>query len=147
MKPRANISRPVAPCKRMIHRVCCFLGILLAVVRWSLTILSSFATWLDKTVGSQSIIVTLWTDVGCDRQRAALWQPAWACMICTISDGQLHLGIMAYCAGNRRQHFDYRFGCGWPPWAWMGIDFIWYTKKVSLIAALLDILPVAVHIS
>jgi Na+/H+ antiporter NhaD/arsenite permease-like protein len=115
-----------------------FLGILLAVgALESMHILGSFATWLDETVKSQSAIITLIGLLSAVIDNVPL---------VAASMGMYDLAIypqdhfiweyLAYCAGTGGSILIIGSAAGVAAMGMEKIDFIWYLKKISLIAML-----------
>jgi Na+/H+ antiporter NhaD/arsenite permease-like protein len=115
-----------------------FLGILLAVgALESMNILSRFATWLDQTVGSQSLIVTLIGLLSAVIDNVPL---------VAASMGMYSLDVypmdhfiweyLAYCAGTGGSILIIGSAAGVAVMGMEKIDFIWYLKRISLIAML-----------
>ncbi|MBY0435954.1 MAG: sodium:proton antiporter NhaD [Cyclobacteriaceae bacterium] len=115
-----------------------FLGILLAVgALESMTILHHFAQWLDHTVGSQSIIITLIGLLSAIVDNVPL---------VAASMGMYDLAIypmdhfiweyLAYCAGTGGSILIIGSAAGVAVMGMEKIDFIWYLKRISLIAML-----------
>lgn len=115
-----------------------FLGILLAVAALeSMHILGGFAAWLDQTVGSQAAIVTLIGLLSAIIDNVPL---------VAASMGMYSLDVypmdhfiweyLAYCAGTGGSILIIGSAAGVATMGMEKIDFIWYMKKISLIAAL-----------
>lgn len=115
-----------------------FLGILLAVgALESMNILHQFATWLDNSVGSQSIIVTLIGLMSAVIDNVPL---------VAASMGMYSLEMypmdhfiweyLAYCAGTGGSILIIGSAAGVAVMGMEKIDFIWYLKRISLIAML-----------
>ena len=115
-----------------------FLGILLAVGALESThILGHFATWLDETVKSQSAIITLIGLLSAVIDNVPL---------VAASMGMYSLEIypmdhfiweyLAYCAGTGGSILIIGSAAGVAVMGMEKIDFIWYLKKISLIAML-----------
>jgi Na+/H+ antiporter NhaD/arsenite permease-like protein len=115
-----------------------FLGILLAVSALeSMEILSHFATWLDQTVGNQSAIITLIGLMSAVIDNVPL---------VAASMGMYSLGAyppdhfiweyLAYCAGTGGSILIIGSAAGVAVMGMERIDFIWYLKRISLIAML-----------
>jgi Na+/H+ antiporter NhaD/arsenite permease-like protein len=115
-----------------------FLGILLAVAALESThILAGFASWLDHTVGSQSLIITLIGLLSAVIDNVPL---------VAASMGMYSLEVypmdhfiweyLAYCAGTGGSILIIGSAAGVAVMGMEKIDFIWYLKKVSLIAML-----------
>lgn len=115
-----------------------FLGILLAVGSLeSMTILNQFAAWLDQTVGSQTVIVTLIGILSAIVDNVPL---------VAASMGMYSLDVypmdsfiweyLAYCAGTGGSILIIGSAAGVAVMGMEKIDFIWYIKRISLIAML-----------
>jgi Na+/H+ antiporter NhaD/arsenite permease-like protein len=115
-----------------------FLGILLAVAALeSMHILGDFAAWLDKSVGSQSMIVTLIGLLSAVIDNVPL---------VAASMGMYSLDVypmdsfiweyLAYCAGTGGSILIIGSAAGVAVMGMEKIDFIWYLKRISLIAML-----------
>ena len=115
-----------------------FLGILLAVAALeSMTTLHHFATWLDHAVGSQSIIVTLIGLLSAVIDNVPL---------VAASMGMYDLNAypmdhfiweyLAYCACTGGSILIIGSAAGVAVMGMEKIDFIWYMKRISLIAML-----------
>ncbi len=115
-----------------------FLGILLAVgALESMSILHHFAAWLDQTVGSQSMIVTLIGLLSAVIDNVPL---------VAASMGMYSLDVypmdhfiweyLAYCAGTGGSILIIGSAAGVAVMGMEKIDFIWYLKRISLIAML-----------
>lgn len=113
-----------------------FLGILLAVgALESMHILGKFALWLDQTIGSQSIIVILIGMLSAIVDNVPL---------VAASMGMYNLEkfpmdhfiweFLAYCAGTGGSILIIGSAAGVAVMGMEKIDFIWYLKRVSLIA-------------
>ena len=115
-----------------------FLGILLAVAALeSMTTLHHFAEWLDRSVGSQSVIVTLIGLMSAVIDNVPL---------VAASMGMYSLNAypmdhfiweyLAYCAGTGGSILIIGSAAGVAVMGMEKIDFIWYMKRISLIAML-----------
>lgn len=115
-----------------------FLGILLAVAALeAMTTLHHFAEWLDKAVGSQSIIITLIGLLSAVIDNVPL---------VAASMGMYNLDVypmdhfiweyLAYCAGTGGSILIIGSAAGVAVMGMEKIDFIWYMKRISLIAML-----------
>jgi Na+/H+ antiporter NhaD/arsenite permease-like protein len=113
-----------------------FLGILLAVgALESMEILGHFASWLDQTVGSQSIIVMLIGLLSAIVDNV----PLVAASMGMYSLEQYPIDsfiweFLAYCAGTGGSILIIGSAAGVAVMGMEKIDFIWYLKRVSLIA-------------
>src|SRR4051812_20108020 len=115
-----------------------FLGILLAVAALeSMEILHHFAVWLDATVGSQSVIVTLIGLLSAVIDNVPLVAASMG-MYSMDSYPQDHFiwEYLAYCAGTGGSILIIGSAAGVAVMGMEKIDFIWYMKRISLIAAL-----------
>jgi Na+/H+ antiporter NhaD/arsenite permease-like protein len=115
-----------------------FLGILLAVgALESMTILGSFATWLDTTVGSQSMIVTLIGLLSAVIDNVPLVAASMGMYdLAKYPMDSFIWEYLAYCAGTGGSILIIGSAAGVATMGMEKIDFIWYMKKVSMIAAL-----------
>lgn len=115
-----------------------FLGILLAVgALESMTLLEHFAVWLDNVVGSQPVIITLIGMLSAVIDNVPL---------VAASMGMYSLGTypmdhfiweyLAYCAGTGGSILIIGSAAGVAVMGMEKIDFIWYLKRISLIAML-----------
>jgi Na+/H+ antiporter NhaD/arsenite permease-like protein len=115
-----------------------FLGILLAVAALeAMEILHHFAGWLDQAVGSQAIIVTLIGLLSAVIDNVPL---------VAASMGMYNLAefpmdhfiweYLAYCAGTGGSILIIGSAAGVAVMGMEKIDFIWYMKRISLIAML-----------
>jgi Na+/H+ antiporter NhaD/arsenite permease-like protein len=115
-----------------------FLGILLAVAALeSMEILHHFAVWLDATVGSQAVIVTLIGILSAVIDNVPLVAASMG-MYSLDSYPQDHFiwEYLAYCAGTGGSILIIGSAAGVAVMGMEKIDFIWYMKRISLIAAL-----------
>ncbi|MEJ0054877.1 MAG: sodium:proton antiporter NhaD [Bacteroidota bacterium] len=115
-----------------------FLGILLAVAALeSMEILHHFAVWLDQTVGSQSIIVTLIGLLSAVVDNVPLVAASMG-MYSLDAYPQDHFiwEYLAYCAGTGGSILIIGSAAGVAVMGMEKIDFIWYMKRISLIAML-----------
>ncbi|MBL7849864.1 MAG: sodium:proton antiporter NhaD [Cyclobacteriaceae bacterium] len=115
-----------------------FLGILLAVgALESMTILHHFAVWLDATVGSQSIIVTLIGLLSAVIDNVPLVAASMGMYsLETYPMDHFIWEYLAYCAGTGGSILIIGSAAGVAVMGMEKIDFIWYLKRVSLIAML-----------
>ncbi len=115
-----------------------FLGILLAVgALESMQVLHSLATWLDKSLGDQRIIVTLIGLLSAIVDNVPL---------VAASMGMYNMDVfyqdhmvweyLAYCAGTGGSILIIGSAAGVAAMGIEKIDFIWYMKKISLLAML-----------
>ena len=115
-----------------------FLGILLAVgALQSMQILSAFAGWLDTTLGDNRIIITLIGILSAIVDNV----PLVAASMGMYSLETYHMDHMiweylAYCAGTGGSILIIGSAAGVAVMGMEKIDFIWYLKKISLLAAL-----------
>ena len=115
-----------------------FLGILLAVAALeSMTTLHHFATWLDSTVGSQSVIVTLIGLLSAVIDNVPLVAASMG-MYSLDAYPMDHFiwEYLAYCAGTGGSILIIGSAAGVAVMGMEKIDFIWYMKRISLIAML-----------
>jgi len=115
-----------------------FLGILLAVgALESMTILEHFAVWLDKAVGSQSIIITLIGLLSAVIDNVPLVAASMGMYsITTYPMDHFIWEYLAYCAGTGGSILIIGSAAGVAVMGMEKIDFIWYLKRISLIAML-----------
>ncbi len=115
-----------------------FIGILLAVAVLEHThILSSVATWLDKTVGRQDIIVMLIGLVSAVVDNVPLVAASMGMYSLTLYPPDSFLWeFMAYCAGTGGSILVIGSAAGVAAMGLEKIDFIWYVKKISALALL-----------
>ncbi|MFM7328319.1 MAG: sodium:proton antiporter NhaD [Bacteroidota bacterium] len=115
-----------------------FLGILLAVgALESMHLLSAFATWLDHTVGSQSVIVTLIGMLSAIIDNVPLVAASMGMYSLTdFPTDSFIWEYLAYCAGTGGSILIIGSAAGVAVMGMEKIDFIWYLKRVSLIAIL-----------
>ena len=115
-----------------------FLGILLAVAALESThILGKFAVWLDQAVGSQSIIVTLIGLLSSVIDNVPLVAASMGMYsLDTYPMDHFVWEYLAYCAGTGGSILIIGSAAGVATMGMEKIDFIWYMKKISLIAAL-----------
>lgn len=115
-----------------------FLGILLAVgALESMTILHHFAVWLDNTVGSQSVIVTLIGLLSAVIDNVPLVAASMGMYsLTTYPMDHFIWEYLAYCAGTGGSILIIGSAAGVAVMGMEKIDFIWYLKRISLIAML-----------
>jgi Na+/H+ antiporter NhaD/arsenite permease-like protein len=115
-----------------------FLGILLAVAALeSMHILSGFAAWLDQTVGSQSLIITLIGLLSAVIDNVPLVAASMGMYsLETYPMDSFIWEYLAYCAGTGGSILIIGSAAGVAVMGMEKIDFIWYLKKVSLVAML-----------
>jgi Na+/H+ antiporter NhaD/arsenite permease-like protein len=115
-----------------------FLGILLAVAALeSMHILGNFAVWLDKTVGSQSLIITLIGLLSAVIDNVPLVAASMGMYsLDTYPMDHFIWEYLAYCAGTGGSILIIGSAAGVATMGMEKIDFIWYMKKISWIAAL-----------
>lgn len=115
-----------------------FLGILLAVAALeSMEILHHFAVWLDATVGSQSVIVTLIGLLSAVIDNVPLVAASMGMYsLETYPMDNFIWEYLAYCAGTGGSILIIGSAAGVAVMGMEKIDFIWYMKRISLIAAL-----------
>ena len=113
-----------------------FLGILLAVgALESMHILQHFAAWLDSTVGSQSVIVTLIGLLSAIIDNVPLVAASMGMYsLETYPMDSFIWEYLAYCAGTGGSILIIGSAAGVAVMGMEKIDFIWYLKRVSLIA-------------
>jgi Na+/H+ antiporter NhaD/arsenite permease-like protein len=115
-----------------------FLGILLAVgALQSMEILGHFAMWLDSTIGDQRIIVTLIGILSSIVDNVPLVAASMGMYDMAIYP-QDHLiwEYLAYCAGTGGSILIIGSAAGVAVMGMEKIDFIWYIKRISLLAML-----------
>jgi Na+/H+ antiporter NhaD/arsenite permease-like protein len=115
-----------------------FIGILLAVAVLEHThVLSSVATWLDKTVGRQDVIVMLIGLVSAVVDNVPLVAASMGMYSLTMYPPDSFLWeFMAYCAGTGGSILVIGSAAGVAAMGLEKIDFIWYVKKISSLALL-----------
>ncbi|HRI78108.1 MAG TPA: sodium:proton antiporter NhaD [Cyclobacteriaceae bacterium] len=115
-----------------------FLGILLAVAALeSMTTLHHFATWLDQAVGSQSVIVTLIGLLSAVIDNVPLVAASMGMYnLNTYPMDHFIWEYLAYCAGTGGSILIIGSAAGVAVMGMEKIDFIWYMKRISLIAML-----------
>jgi Na+/H+ antiporter NhaD/arsenite permease-like protein len=113
-----------------------FLGILLAVgALESMHILQHFAAWLDKSVGSQSVIITLIGLLSAIVDNVPLVAASMGMYsLETYPMDAFIWEYLAYCAGTGGSILIIGSAAGVAVMGMEKIDFIWYLKRVSLIA-------------
>jgi len=136
--PRKHFSASGALQRIDSSSVLFFLGILLAVAALeSMDILGNLAIWLDQAVGKQSVIITLIGLLSAIVDNVPL---------VAASMGMYSLDMyptdhfiweyLAYCAGTGGSILIIGSAAGVATMGMEKIDFIWYMKRISLIAAL-----------
>lgn len=115
-----------------------FLGILLAVgALESMTILQQFAVWLDGAVGSQSVIITLIGLISAVIDNVPLVAASMGMYsLDTFPMDHFIWEYLAYCAGTGGSILIIGSAAGVAVMGMEKIDFIWYLKRISLIAML-----------
>ena len=115
-----------------------FLGILLAVgALESMTYLHHFAVWLDEVVGSESIIVTLIGMLSAVIDNVPLVAASMGMYsLETYPMDHFIWEYLAYCAGTGGSILIIGSAAGVAVMGMEKIDFIWYIKRVSVIAML-----------
>ena len=115
-----------------------FIGILLAVASLEHShILTSVAQWLDQTVGRQDVIVTLIGLVSAVVDNVPLVAASMGMYSLTQFPPDSFLWeYMAYCAGTGGSILIIGSAAGVAAMGLEKIDFIWYMKKISLLALL-----------
>ncbi|MFZ9980567.1 MAG: sodium:proton antiporter NhaD [Cyclobacteriaceae bacterium] len=113
-----------------------FLGILLAVgALESMHILQHFAAWLDKSVGSQSVIVTLIGILSAIVDNVPLVAASMGMYsLETYPIDSFIWEYLAYCAGTGGSILIIGSAAGVAVMGMEKIDFIWYLRRVSIIA-------------
>ncbi len=115
-----------------------FLGILLAVgALEAMTLLEQFAHWLDNAVGSQSLIVTLIGLLSAVIDNVPLVAASMG-MYSMDAYPMDHFiwEYLAYCAGTGGSILIIGSAAGVAVMGMEKIDFIWYMKRISIIAML-----------
>jgi Na+/H+ antiporter NhaD/arsenite permease-like protein len=115
-----------------------FLGILLAVACLeATTTLHHFSTWLDNTVGSQSIIITLIGLMSAIIDNVPLVAASMGMYdLAAYPMDHFIWEYLAYCAGTGGSILIIGSAAGVAVMGMEKIDFIWYMRRISLIAAL-----------
>ncbi|MBP8286277.1 MAG: sodium:proton antiporter NhaD [Rhodoferax sp.] len=115
-----------------------FIGILLAVASLEHShILTSVAKWLDQTVGRQDVIVTIIGMVSAIVDNVPLVAASMGMYSLTEFPADSFLWeYMAYCAGTGGSILIIGSAAGVAAMGLEKIDFIWYLKKISWLAAL-----------
>ncbi len=115
-----------------------FIGILLAVAVLEHThILSSVATWLDKTVGRQDVIVMIIGLVSAVVDNVPLVAASMGMYSLTMYPPNSFLWeFMAYCAGTGGSILIIGSAAGVAAMGLEKVDFIWYMRKISGLALL-----------
>ena len=113
-----------------------FLGILLAVSALeSMSILGAFASWLDTTLGSQSLIITLIGLLSAIIDNVPLVAASMG--MYSLADYPMDSMIweyLAYCAGTGGSILIIGSAAGVAVMGMEKIDFIWYLRRISAIA-------------
>jgi Na+/H+ antiporter NhaD/arsenite permease-like protein len=136
--PRKHFSASGALQRIDSSSVLFFLGILLAVgALESMHLLIGFASWLDQAVGSQSVIITLIGILSAIVDNVPLVAASMGMYDMTIyPTDSFTWEYLAYCAGTGGSILIIGSAAGVAIMGMEKIDFIWYMKRVSLIAAL-----------
>jgi Na+/H+ antiporter NhaD/arsenite permease-like protein len=115
-----------------------FLGILLAVAALeSMTLLGQFAAWLDQTVGSKSVIITLIGLLSAVIDNVPLVAASMGMYsLETYPMDHFIWEFLAYCAGTGGSILIIGSAAGVAVMGMEKIDFLWYVKRISLIAML-----------
>jgi Na+/H+ antiporter NhaD/arsenite permease-like protein len=113
-----------------------FLGILLAVgALESMQLLTGFATWLDETVKSQSVIITIIGLMSAIVDNVPLVAASMGMYdLSTYPADHFIWKYLAYCAGTGGSILIIGSAAGVAVMGIEKIDFMWYVKKISLIA-------------
>ncbi|MEI9918749.1 MAG: sodium:proton antiporter NhaD [Bacteroidota bacterium] len=113
-----------------------FLGILLAVgALESMDILSSFSAWLDETVKSQGAIITIIGLMSAVVDNVPLVAASMGMYdLAAYPTDHFIWKYLAYCAGTGGSILIIGSAAGVAVMGLEKIDFIWYLKKISLIA-------------
>ena len=136
--PRKHFSASGALQRIDSSSVLFFLGILLAVgALESMQLLINFASWLDQAVGSQSVIITLIGIISAIVDNVPLVAASMGMYdLATFPTDSFTWEYLAYCAGTGGSILIIGSAAGVAIMGMEKIDFIWYMKRVSLIAAL-----------
>lgn len=115
-----------------------FLGILLAVgALESMQVLHHFAVWLDGAVGNQSVIITLIGLLSAVVDNVPLVAASMGMYsMDTYPQDHMIWEYLAYCAGTGGSILIIGSAAGVAAMGMEKIDFIWYVKRISLIAML-----------
>jgi Na+/H+ antiporter NhaD/arsenite permease-like protein len=115
-----------------------FLGILLAVgALQSMNILTSFSGWLDTTLGDQRIIITLIGMLSAIVDNVPLVAASMGMYDMNVYyQDHLIWEYLAYCAGTGGSILIIGSAAGVAVMGMEKIDFIWYLKRISLLAML-----------
>lgn len=115
-----------------------FLGILLAVSALeSMEILHHFSTWLDQTLGDQRIIITLVGILSAIVDNVPLVAASMGMYdINVYPQDHLIWEYLAYCAGTGGSILIIGSAAGVAVMGMEKIDFLWYLKRISLLAML-----------
>jgi Na+/H+ antiporter NhaD/arsenite permease-like protein len=115
-----------------------FLGILLAVgALESMQVLHHLATWLDHTIGDQRIIITLIGILSAIVDNVPLVAASMGMYSMEIYyQDHLVWEYLAYCAGTGGSILIIGSAAGVAAMGMEKIDFIWYLKRISLLAML-----------
>ncbi|MBN8652049.1 MAG: sodium:proton antiporter NhaD [Cytophagales bacterium] len=115
-----------------------FLGILLAVgALQSMNILTSFSGWLDSTLGDQRIIITLIGMLSAIVDNVPLVAASMGMYDMNVYyQDHLIWEYLAYCAGTGGSILIIGSAAGVAVMGMEKIDFIWYLKRISLLAML-----------
>jgi len=115
-----------------------FLGILLAVSALeSMEILHHFSMWLDTTIGDQRVIITLIGILSSIVDNVPLVAASMGMYDMSVYyQDHLIWEYLAYCAGTGGSILIIGSAAGVAVMGMEKIDFIWYVKKISLLAML-----------
>ena len=115
-----------------------FLGILLAVGSLeSMQVLNQFATYLDRTIGDQRIIITLIGMLSAIVDNVPLVAASMGMYsMDTYPMDHMVWEYLAYCAGTGGSILIIGSAAGVAVMGMEKVDFIWYLKKISLLAAM-----------
>jgi len=115
-----------------------FLGILLAVSALeSMEILHHFSTWLDESIGDQRVIITLIGILSSIVDNVPLVAASMGMYDMSIYyQDHLIWEYLAYCAGTGGSILIIGSAAGVAVMGMEKIDFIWYVKRISLLAIL-----------
>lgn len=136
--PRKHYSASGALQRIDSSSVLFFLGILLAVAALeSMHLLQNFAMWLDNTVGKQSVIVTLIGLLSAVVDNVPLVAASMGMYsLADYPQDSFIWEYLAYCAGTGGSILIIGSAAGVATMGMEKIDFMWYVRKVSLVAAL-----------
>jgi Na+/H+ antiporter NhaD/arsenite permease-like protein len=125
-----------------------FLGILLAVgALQSMGTLTNFAGWLNTTIGNNSVIITLIGALSSIVDNVPLVAASMGMYsLETYPQDHLIWEYLAYCAGTGGSMLVIGSAAGVAAMGMEKIDFIWYLKRISFLAAMGYIAGAAVYL-